>query len=157
AGAALLLALTGRLEARFDGSLPRAIADADKLEDRPGTRVSQARLGQPQDARVSAGPIDESGRDLGKQHANGLLIAQQAQRAAARGDDRGDGLVPFAVLGAFAPGLPGVGVARRGGAVLFRLLLSGQRLAGDRDATLDQRANLLGLFDGRDDAALDLR
>ena len=85
-----------RLEGRLDRAAALAVADADEFEDGPGAGVAQARLGQPQDAGVAAGPIGEPRGDLAEEHAHGLLVAQQPQGAAPGGHHRGDRLVPLA-------------------------------------------------------------
>ena len=95
-GRASSVGLAGAFEAGLHGTLANAIANADEFEDRAGASIAQAGLGEAQDARVAARPIGEPRGDLGEQHADGLLVAQQLQAAAAGGDRRGDGLVPLA-------------------------------------------------------------
>ena len=50
-----------------------AVMHADEFENRPRAGIAEAGLGQPQDPRITSGPILKTRGDVGKEHADGLL------------------------------------------------------------------------------------
>lgn len=73
------------VEGRAGGLAALAVVDADKLQNGPRAGIAQARLGQPQDAGVAAGPVAESaGRSRRRESARRPCCPGASAFAAAR-------------------------------------------------------------------------
>src|SRR5262245_285135 len=73
------VAFKGRADAAFHD----AIADADELKNRSSASITEAGLGQPEDAGVATRAIGEPRRHFVEKDEDGLLVAQELQTATA--------------------------------------------------------------------------
>ena len=62
-------------------------AKANELDSRHGRGVAGP-VSEPEDAGVSAGPVDECGPDLGKEFADGVVASECGERTAAEAVSR---------------------------------------------------------------------
>ncbi len=152
----LIRAFRGAFERRAPGPRVRLDRERRRIPESRGCR-HRPNEAWPAARSVCNRPDDRESRGhVGEQHPHGLLIAQQAPRAAVR---------PRPERWPCSTASNG-----RSRAISSRLRYCARRrwriprppagrqaAAGNRNAALDQRADFLGLFQGGDDPALDLR
>jgi len=132
-----------------------SIVRSHELENGPRAGIPESGLREFQDTGVPAGSVDEPGCDGRAEHANRFLVTQQTHKTTARGDRGRSSCAPLPPLVARSPSPPFGRSPFRGRSKRLGRFRRRHASAGDPNALLDQRPNLFGLVQCRDDASLD--
>src|SRR5262245_42202373 len=96
---------------RRGGALRHSVANTDKLQCDPRSRIAEARLCQPHDPRIAAATINKARGNHLETELGGLLVAQNSHDSSSRVNHRRDGHSPLLPGVAFAPLPPLIRVA----------------------------------------------